>query len=458
MSAILTWCWQVVWAAWGVFAEMAPYLLFGFAIAGILHVALPVGLIERHLGGRGIWPSLKAALIGVPLPLCSCSVIPVTAALRAHGASRGATSAFLLSTPQTGVDSILVTYSLLGPLMAVYRPVVAFIMGVAGGWLTDRIVRPEAPAVATGDTACAEASCGCHPQTSAASADTTPDCGCGDSCATDRGAPKPGSALGRMLRYAFVTLPRDLGKPLLFGMALASIITAIVPRDFFTPYLGHGLLPMLVLMAFGVPMYVCASASVPIAAALILAGVSPGAALVFLITGPVTNAAEITALWKVLGRQTVAIYLGTVIVGSLMAGLALDWIVHITGWRVTPLQPSELMEQVNIVAALVMLAVFVYALWPVRKARAAVARLAPEQLAATTEVKAMADKTTLVVQGMTCGGCVNSVQRTLAAQPGVTAVEVDLASGLAEIAGAGFEISALVLAIERLGFTAQPQA
>jgi uncharacterized protein len=456
MSVIFNWCLQAVQAAWSVFAEMAPYLLFGFAIAGILHVALPTGFIERHLGGRGGWPALKAALIGIPLPLCSCSVIPVTAALRAHGASRGATSAFLLSTPQTGVDSILVTYSLLGPLMAVYRPVMALVMGVAGGWLTDAVVKRDAHGAEVAPASCADEDCGCRAPVPAAGG-TTDQCGCSEGCDTASGAPRPAAAVTRMLRYAFVSLPRDIGKPLLFGMALASVITALVPRDFFTPYLGHGLIPMLVLMAFGIPMYVCATASVPIAAALILAGVSPGAALVFLITGPVTNAAEIGALWKVLGRRTVAVYLGTVAVGSLVAGLTLDLIVQATGWRVIPAQPTVLMEQVNIAAALVMLAVFVYALWPVRRPRSAATRQAAGIHGSSVKDTEMADKATLAVQGMTCNGCVTSVKHALAAQPGVSAVEVDLASGMAEVTGDGLEVGALVAAVERLGFTAQPQ-
>lgn len=456
-------------SAWGVFAEMAPYLLFGFAIAGVLHVLLPTGFIERHLGGRGFLPVFKAALFGVPLPLCSCSVIPVTAALRKHGASRGATSAFLLSTPQTGVDSILVTYSLLGPVMAVYRPLVALLMGIAGGWLADAVVKRDAEGGELNPTVCADAKCGCHepkPQT-AGGPGQDKTASCDDDCSCDTGnAGESGrrnfSPIIRMLRYAFLTLPRDIGKPLLFGMIIAAVITAVVPEHFFAPYLGRGILPMLVLMAIGIPMYVCATASIPIASALILAGVSPGAALVFLITGPVTNAAEISALWNVLGRRTVAVYLCTVVVGSLIAGLALDWMLRITGWHVVPLSATPLMEQVNLGAALVMLLVFAYALWPQRKAAKAVGaesstpHPAPVGKGGALEENEM-DKATLLVQGMTCNGCVNSVKRVLASQPGVAEVEVDLASGKTDVTGQDLQVSALVAAIERLGFTAQPQ-
>jgi uncharacterized protein len=455
MHELATGTLHILGSAWGVFAEMAPYLLFGFAIAGVLHVLLPTGFIERHLGGRGFFPVLKAALFGVPLPLCSCSVIPVTAALRKHGASRGATSAFLLATPQTGVDSILVTYSLLGPVMAIYRPVVALIMGLAGGWVADAIVKRDADGLElspAGDT-----------HTTGAENTCDDDCGCGDDRAAGGVARRPLPPIARMLRYAFITLPRDIGRPLLFGMIIAAIITAVVPEHFFAPYLGGGIWPMLVLMAIGIPMYVCATASVPIASALILAGVSPGAALVFLITGPVTNAAEISALWKVLGRRTVAVYLSTVVAGSLAAGLALDWLLHVTGWRVVPAAATPLMEQVNITAALVMLAVFVVALWPERSARKPAVVLASDANPALASMSGIfkeseMDKTTLLVQGMSCNGCVNSVKRVLSSQPGVEQVEVDLASGKADVMGRDLQTGALIAAVEQLGFKAQLEA
>jgi uncharacterized membrane protein YraQ (UPF0718 family)/copper chaperone CopZ len=473
MRELITGSLLVLDSAWGVFTAMAPYLLFGFAMAGVLHVLLPAGFIERHLGGRGWLPVLKAALFGIPLPLCSCSVIPVTAALRTHGASRGATSAFLLSTPQTGVDSILVTYSLLGPVMALYRPVVALLMGIAGGCAADAFVKRDAEGSELATAACTDPECGCHePQGRAAVSANSgsahagevacdDDCGCGADGAVGGAAPRPRSPAVRMLRYAFLTLPRDIGKPLLFGMAIAAAISAAVPEHFFAPYLGGGILPMLVLMLIGIPMYVCATASVPIAAALIMAGVSPGAALVFLISGPVTNAAEISALWKVLGRRTVAVYLTTVVVGSLAAGLALDWLIHLTGWRVVPAAATPLMEQVNIAAALVMLAVFVVALWPQRKpvAPAGVSGVSSATASAGGIAEELAmEKATLMVQGMTCNGCVNSVQRVLASEPGVEGVEVDLASGKADVRGQDLQLAALVAAVERLGYKAQPVA
>jgi uncharacterized protein len=287
---------------WGTMTEMAPYLLFGFLVAGVLSVFVTTEFVERHMGGRGIVSVLKASIFGVPLPLCSCGVIPVAVSLRRHGASRGAAAAFLLSTPQTGVDSIMVTYGLLGPVFAVFRPLAALLTGVVGGWLVD-------------------------------AADRLPDNGAATTVCTDECcAPRPGHGrLLRMLRYAFVVLPRDIGRPMLAGVLAAGLIAAVVPDDFFASALGTGIGAMVVMMLAGIPLYVCATASVPIAAALIAKGVSPGAALAFLITGPATNAAAIVTIWKVLGRRTALIYLGTIAVAALLSGLLLDNVFVITG-------------------------------------------------------------------------------------------------------------------------------
>jgi len=282
---------------WATVAEMSPYLLFGFFMAGILSVLVSQRLVERHLGGRGIWPLLKASILGIPLPLCSCSVIPVSMSLRKHGASKGATISFLLSTPQTGIDSIFVTLSLLGPVFAVFRPLVALVTGLVGGILVDVFDRGKK---------------GEEP--------TPPECT--DECCA---AGDMSGRIVRGLKYGFVTLPRDIGKAMLVGLVIAAVISTVVPDDFFAEkLLGTGIFAMVVMMLLGIPVYVCATASVPIAAALIAKGLSPGAALVFLITGPATNAAGFTTIWKVLGGRTAIAYLFTVVVCALGAGLLLD--------------------------------------------------------------------------------------------------------------------------------------
>ncbi len=287
---------------WHTIGDMSPYLLFGFLIAGILSVVVSKAFVQRHLGGRGLWPVIKASALGVPLPLCSCSVIPVSMSLRQQGASREATLAFLLSTPQTGVDSIFVTYSLLGPVFAVVRPVVALVTGLVGGVLT-RLVTINTP-------------------------DGTPeDAHCTGCCCANKPEAPRGNPLLAMLKHGFVTLPTDIGKPMLMGLGVAAMLAVFVPGDFFATYLGSGLFPMIVMMMVGIPMYVCATASVPIAAALILKGISPGAALVFLMAGPATNAAGLATVWKTLGRPTAITYLATVALCALGSGLLLDAIV-----------------------------------------------------------------------------------------------------------------------------------
>jgi len=289
---------------------MSPYLLFGFLAAGLLSVLIPARMVERHLGGRGIWPVVKASALGAPLPLCSCGVIPVAASLRRHGASKGATTAFLLSTPQTGVDSIMVTLSLLGPVFAIFRPLAALVTGFLGGGLVNAIDSP----LGNGKEEI-------------------------EPCQEDCCAPRDNSSkLVRALRYGFATLPADIGKPLLVGLIIAGLISASIPDNFFAEHLslhtGLGAVgAMFVMMLFGIPMYVCATASAPIAAALMAKGVPPGAALVFLLTGPATNAAAIATIGKVMGRRTAAIYLATVAVTALASGLVLNGIFAAqSGW------------------------------------------------------------------------------------------------------------------------------
>ncbi len=283
---------------WNTVGEMSPYLLFGFFMAGLLSMFISTALVERHLGGGGFWPVLKASLLGVPLPLCSCSVIPVSMSLHKHHASKGATISFLLSTPQTGVDSILVTYSLLGPVFAVFRPIAALITGVLGGSLTTLMT--------SGRETSAEQEA-CH-----------------DACCCEG---KRSNRLWAGLRYGFVTLPRDIGKPLMIGLLIAALVSVLIPDGFFAEKLGTGIFAKLAMMVLGIPVYVCATASVPVAAAMILKGLTPGAALVFLITGPATNAASLITIWKTLGRRAALAYLISVVLCSLGSGMILDGIL-----------------------------------------------------------------------------------------------------------------------------------
>jgi len=322
---------------WGTLAEMSPYLLFGFFVAGVLSVFISAELVKRHLGGRGIWPLLKASAFGVPLPLCSCGVIPVSMSLRKHGAGKGATISFLLSTPQTGVDSILVTLSLLGPVYAIFRPVAALVTGLIGGGLVQLSDPQPADAI--------------QPE-------------CTDACCSEK-EKKP--KIVRALEHGFITLPADIGKAMLVGLVIAAVISAVVPDDFFAPLLGGGILAMVIMMALGIPVYVCATASVPVAAALIAKGVSPGVAMVFLMTGPATNAAAFMTIWYVLGRKTAITYIITVAGAAIAAGLLLDRIVQGIGADIVSKPGWMLPPVVKYVSAVVLLAMLIFAMVGTRK-------------------------------------------------------------------------------------------
>lgn len=426
-------------ASWAVFGAMAPYLLLGFAVAGLLSVVISPEWVERHLGGNGLGQVVKASLFGVPLPLCSCGVIPVAASLRRHGASKGATTAFLLSTPQTGVDSIAVTYGLLGPFLAVVRPVAALVTGVVGGGLVQ----------AFDDSG---------PVNGASGSDNEAVSSCSSECcdAEKKNRPK----ILEALHYGLVVLPRDIGRALILGVAISGLIATFVAPQALESYLGGGLWPMLAAMAIGIPLYVCATASTPIALGLIHAGLSPGAALVFLISGPATNSAALTTLWRVLGRRAAFIYLATVAAASLATGLAVDGLIATGGLPASALVPAAssiggqaahahhevagTMSWFEISSALVLLVVLVNALRPRRQTGGVEAMVTKDER--VTEVR---------VAGMHCNGCVQSVRRALSEVSGVTSAEVMLDQGLARVRGRDVSGQDLIEAVSSLGFEAR---
>lgn len=406
---------QSVEAVWGTVVEMAPYLLLGFAVAGVLSVFVSPTLVQRHLGSRGLGPVVKASLFGVPLPLCSCGVIPVAASLRKQGASRGATTSFLISTPQTGVDSILVTYGMLGPLLAVYRPVIALVTGFVGGWAVDAI---------------------------AGSDESTDDFG---GTADQAEAAEPKTLAGRVRaawRYGFLELPGDLVRPLVAGIVVAGLLSVVLDEQMVTGTVGTGIGAMLAMLVIGTPVYVCATASVPIAAALIAKGLTPGAALVFLMVGPATNAATIATVWKTMGRKALTVYLSVIMLFALGAGLLLDALTSAS-------QVSEHMEHMHGHASVwghawggALMLVLGYAL-----VRPMLARRRQD------EVPATASGVALDVDGMTCNGCVRRVREAVECVDAVGAVDVDLKSGRVRTQGGSAE--AVRDAIEQAGYAAR---
>ena len=400
---------------WAVLGEMAPYLIFGFLVAGVLSVLVSSETVERHLGGDGAGPIVKATLFGVPLPLCSCGVIPVAASLRKHRASPGATTAFLLSTPQTGVDSIFVTLSLLGPVFAVFRPLAALVSGILGGGMV-LLLGDRNGGEAGGETGCED--------------------GCG---VLKKGG--EGKIVGA-LRYGLVTLPSDIGRPMLVGLVIAAVLAAFVPEDYFASLLGTGITAKLIMMVVGIPIYVCATASVPIAAVLVAKGVSPGAALVFLMTGPATNAAAIAIVWRLLGKRTAVVYLAVVALLSLGFGTLLDAIFTAGNFSTEQGMHWILPAEIKTVSAVVLLGMLAAGIL-----RSYVGRTKPHMGGSVKHV-------TLNITGMTCSHCAGAVTRALKETKGVDEVQVDLEGGRAVVGGSDLDANALCEAVAGLGYRA----
>ena len=299
---------------WQVIGRMAPYLLLGFLMAGALSQILSTAWITRHLGGNRFTSVLKAAFFGVPIPICSCGVIPLAATLRRQGASKGATTGFLIATPQTGADSISVNYALLGPIFAIVTPICAFVGGLTGGFLVDS-TRPRDEDDTPDDTVDNEAA-------SCQASDTAAAC-CGDSNGSTEEDAAPAGLYHRTLaalEHGFVTMPRDIARPILIGLLVAALLGTLLPDDFFANILGQGLGAMLLVMLAAMPMYACSTGSIPIAAMLIAKGVSPGVALVFLLSGPAINAATMTTVYKTLGARCAVIHAATIGTIAIIAG------------------------------------------------------------------------------------------------------------------------------------------
>ena len=394
---------------WHILLELAPSLLLGLFIAGLVHVYVPAAAIHKRLSRPDLASAVRASLLGVPLPLCSCGVIPTALGLRKAGASPGATTSFMISTPQTGVDSILVSAAFLGWPFALFKLAAAFVTGVVGGVLVNRLTPATEAPVADGGT--------------------------------DLNVPGKDRGILGAVRYAVLDLLAAIDLWLIGGVLVAALITTLVPADFFTDRAwSQGVLGTLVVLAISLPLYVCTTASVPIAASLIIAGMPAGSALVFLMAGPATNVATIGAVYRTLGAAVLGLYLGTVVVMSLGFGLLFDQVL--AAGPVLDAQHAHAGGGVGVLAALVLLALLALLSWRRWRARRG-ARAAMEDAAALV----------LHVQGMSCQHCVGSVKRSLEAMDSVAEAMPDLATGRVRISGDGYAIPALVRAVEDAGFT-----
>lgn len=331
--------WTADWfrEVWTILVASGPYLLVGFFIAGLLEVLIPKTWIRRHLGGKGWIPVAKAALVGAPIPLCSCSVIPTAAQLRREGASPGATAAFLIATPETGVDSIGISYALLDPLMTIARPVSAIVTAIGAGLAVGRVAEDQPPS----DMLPLEASPGadCCSELPQPEPEPPVEESCCHPADVPSAAQRPRSVLARAAAYAYGPLMADLTPWFLVGFALSATLALTVPADFFGEVVPGGLPAMLMMLVAGLPLYVCATASTPIAAALIAKGLDPAAAMVFLLAGPATNVATIGVVHKLLGRPALVAYLLSIALFSLAAGGVVG---ELYGWLDLPLGSSAL--------------------------------------------------------------------------------------------------------------------
>nr|WP_089725992.1 permease [Candidatus Thiosymbion oneisti] len=398
--------------------DLSPSLLLGLLIAGLVHLYLPEGLVHRGLNRPNLRSAARAALIGVPLPLCSCGVIPTALGLRNQGASKGATTAFMISTPLTGVDSLLVSASFLGWPFALFKLAAAFVTGLIGGTLVNRFTTPGDQSRHESVVTAAEPSAG---------------------------------GLKGALRYAVFDLLAAIDLWVLTGVLAAALIATFIPTDYLAGLTWtQGIGGMLLVLAISIPLYVCTTGSVPIAASLIAAGMPTGTALVFLMAGPATNVATLGAVYRVLGTRVLAIYLGTVILMSVLLGLGFDALlsgVYSVGWAVPTGGHSEhgghSPPYLAIGSALLLSGLLAYLLGLRLKAMLRTWR-DPEP---GTDLM-------LKVEGMSCGHCVGSVKKSLEGVAAVSEATPDLASGLVRVRGDHLDVTALIRAVEAAGFRA----
>jgi uncharacterized membrane protein YraQ (UPF0718 family) len=331
---------------WAVYLDTAFWLLVGLLAAGLIRTFISQATMKRWVGGRGLASIMRAALFGAPLPLCSCGVLPAAIGLRRSGASKEATVSFLISTPETSIDSVAVTYALMGPLMAIVRPLAALVNAIGTGLLTTLVDEPQAVTgkdenkaancSASGTSGCSseqsaeQDTCCSKPEESRATSCCGDEVSASSACCAPDDTPsdsKPKGAYGRMMQvmhYAGAELLDDISKWLAFGIVLAGVMLTFIPPNWLAQW-GGGLSAMLIMLVVGVPMYICAVASTPVAAGLLLAGVSPGAVLVFLLVGPATNIASFALVKQELGLKVTVVYLLGLSCFSLLMGLSLEW-------------------------------------------------------------------------------------------------------------------------------------
>ena len=382
-----------------LFVEISPYLILGFFFAGLLHVLLGEKYIKKHFAGRGVLSVVKAAIFGIPLPVCSCAVIPLAESLRRDGASKSATLSFLVSTPSSGVDSIFATYALMGPVYAVFRPIASFFSGILAGMVTHWQERKEGPGsiAAPGDKV------------------------------QDQNKNEQKKTFKEAFVYGFRIIPSEIARWLIIGVVIGGAISALVPADFGSRYLHSPLLSYVVILLISIPIYVCATGSIPIAASLIAKGVLPGAALAFLIAGPATNTVTVSFLYKRMGAKITALYILSIVVVSVAAGLLFDWIWQTMGMNVGLIIEggAHLPHLIKHLSAIALLIIFITGKYDFSK-------FFP-RLKTGRGDKMSKNIFKIKVPDMTCQHCKMKIDNALRSLPEIQSVTIDLIAKEVEV-------------------------
>ncbi len=394
--------------------RMSPYILLGFFLAGVMHAFVPNGLYQKYLGTKSFRSVLNAAILGVPIPLCSCGVIPTAMSLRKEGASKGAAVSFLIATPQTGIDSIIATYSLMGLPFALLRPIAALFTALLGGQMVNLTDNDK------NETASSKTS----------------------TCSSVKSSFK--DKVIETFRYAYVEMIQDIGRWLIVGLVVAGLITVFVPESFFALFADNSLLSMLLVLVFAIPMYLCATGSIPIAVALMMKGLSPGTALVLLMAGPAVNAASMLVVGKVLGKKTLIIYILSITLGAILFGLGIDYLLP-SEWFSAPIaRMAECSEcgpsAFNIICTITLILLLVNAMI-----------LRYRHKKNCMEDACIEMKKVYKIEGLRCNRCKENAEKAIASIEGVESVSIDLASGEAVIKGS-FDEASMKKAVESLGF------
>ncbi len=427
--------------------EMSPFLLLGFLLAGLMHAFIPARYYKRFLSRRSMKSVINAALLGIPLPLCSCGVIPTAMSLRKEGASKGATTSFLIATPQTGVDSIIATYSLMGLPFAIVRPLTALVTSLFGGALANLTDKKEEESTTHSLLQSTYRVPGGY------STRVSVGLQAYGQAPSDKECRKVLNITGKLLealRYAYVEMMQDIGKWLVLGLVLAALITIFVPNDLFTVFQQNTWASMLLVLVIALPMYVCATGSIPVAVALMLKGLTPGAALVFLMAGPASNFASMLVVRKAMGWTALFTYLLSIVLGAVAFGFLIDWLqfhgivdfmARLSESHACCTAPSSLFQWLcTALLCLLLLNALV------------VTKLINKHNTTTME---NANTAVYRIEGMSCNHCRATAEKALLSVPGVESATVSLDTKLAHVTGTASP-DALAAAISAVGFTLHP--